>query len=235
MGRPRCDPFDGAAIFAAIGKGETTPLRAYQDYAATAARPYARASFETALQRHQQLGPSHEARPASPPALHAMDSAADVKSDAFWAARLPVKTSVIKTEADNASLTVNGGSFFVHDGKSPPAIRRGCENARRHRHGRLEWTCEHRGAVLRFAPHRRRGPRLDARLAHCHAGRAPRRGGDASRPGPRRPCVDRRPRTIREFLVRRCRLRRYAPFRSFDSQHEILLGEVSSTFVGRRK
>ena len=39
MGRPRCDPFDAAAIIAAIGKGETTPLKAYQDYAATAARP----------------------------------------------------------------------------------------------------------------------------------------------------------------------------------------------------
>ncbi len=45
MGRPRCDPFDAAAIIAAIGKGETTPLRAYQDYAATAARPYARSTF----------------------------------------------------------------------------------------------------------------------------------------------------------------------------------------------
>jgi hypothetical protein len=28
MGRPRCDPFDAPAIIAAIGKGETTPLRA---------------------------------------------------------------------------------------------------------------------------------------------------------------------------------------------------------------
>jgi hypothetical protein len=37
MGRPRCDPFDAAAIIAAVGKGETTPFRAYQDYAATAA------------------------------------------------------------------------------------------------------------------------------------------------------------------------------------------------------
>jgi hypothetical protein len=117
MGRPRCDPFDAAAIIAAIGKGETTPLRAYQDYAATAARPYARASFETVLQRHQRLGPSHETRPASPPAPHAIDAAADAESDAFWGARLAVKTGVITTEADNASLTVKGGSLFVHDGQ----------------------------------------------------------------------------------------------------------------------
>src|SRR5271165_6842157 len=55
MARPRCDPFDAAAIIAAIGKGETTPLRAYQDYAATAARPYARASFEIYLRGHERL------------------------------------------------------------------------------------------------------------------------------------------------------------------------------------
>ena len=57
MGRPRCDPFDAAAIIAAIGEGETTPFRAYQAYASTAARPYARASFETYLRRHERLGP----------------------------------------------------------------------------------------------------------------------------------------------------------------------------------
>jgi hypothetical protein len=105
MGRPRCDPFDAAAIFAAIGKGETTPLRAYQDYAATAARPYARASFETALQRHLRLGPSRDPTLAAAPSPHAMDAAADAESDAFWGARLAVKPNLITTEADNASLT----------------------------------------------------------------------------------------------------------------------------------
>ena len=117
MGRPRCDPFDAAAIISAIGRGETTPLRAYQDYAATAARPYARASFETVLQRHQRLGPSPEPRPAVLPASHAIDAAADAESDAFWGARLAAKTRVVTTEADNATLTVKGGSLFVHDGE----------------------------------------------------------------------------------------------------------------------
>ena len=117
MGRPRCDPFDATAVIAAIGKGETTPLRAYQDYAATAARPYARASFETALQRHQRLGPSPEPGPAAPPAPNAIDAAVDAEFDSFWGARLPVKTSVITTEADNASLTIKGGSLFVYDGE----------------------------------------------------------------------------------------------------------------------
>ena len=117
MGRPRCDPFDAAAIIAAISKGETTPLRAYQDYAATAARPYARASFESNLRKHQRLGPSPEPRPAAQPAPHVIDAAADAESDAFWGARLAVKSRVVTTEADNASLTVKGGSLFVHDGE----------------------------------------------------------------------------------------------------------------------
>jgi CRISP-associated protein Cas1 len=116
MGRPRCDPFDAAAIIAAIGKGETTTLRAYQAYASTAARPYARASFETVLQRHQRLAPSREPGPAVPPAPHAIHAAADAESNAFWGARLAVKSRVVTTEADNASLTVKGGSLFVHDG-----------------------------------------------------------------------------------------------------------------------
>ena len=117
MGRPRCDPFDAAAIIAAIGKGETTPLRAYQAYASTAARPYARASFESYLRRHERLGPSPKPGPAVPPAPHAIDAAADAESDAFWGARLAVKSRVVTTEADNASLTVKGGSLFVHDGE----------------------------------------------------------------------------------------------------------------------
>ena len=117
MGRPRCDPFDAAAIIAAIDKGETTPLTAYQDYAATAARPYARASFECSLRRHERLGPSPEPGPSVRPAPHAIDAAADAESDAFWGERLAVKPRVVTTEADNASLTVKGGSLFVYDGE----------------------------------------------------------------------------------------------------------------------
>ena len=49
MARARCDPFDAQAIRAAIVKGETTERRAYEGYAATAARPYARSSFDVML------------------------------------------------------------------------------------------------------------------------------------------------------------------------------------------
>jgi CRISP-associated protein Cas1 len=64
MARPRCDPFDAAAILTAIGKGETTPFRAYQDYAAMAARPYARSTFEIYLRGHERLGPLRVSRTA---------------------------------------------------------------------------------------------------------------------------------------------------------------------------
>ena len=74
-------------------------------------------SFETHLRRHERLGPSPEPGPAVPPAPHAIDAAADAESDAFWGARLAVKPRVVTTEADNASLTVKGGSLFVHDGE----------------------------------------------------------------------------------------------------------------------
>ena len=55
--------------------------------------------------------------PAVPIAPHAIDAAADAESDAFWGACLAVKSRVVTMEADNASLTVKGGSLFVHDGE----------------------------------------------------------------------------------------------------------------------
>jgi CRISPR-associated endonuclease Cas1 len=53
MGRTRCDPFDAEEVCIAIEAGETTPLRAYEKYASTAARPYARSSWEVMLKQHR--------------------------------------------------------------------------------------------------------------------------------------------------------------------------------------
>src|SRR5271166_2172547 len=52
IGRPYSDQFDVAAVSAAIAAGETTPFKAYQAYAATAGRPYARSSFEQLWRNH---------------------------------------------------------------------------------------------------------------------------------------------------------------------------------------
>ena len=52
MGRRSiCDPFDAAAIVERITAGEATPADAYRRYAASAARPCARATFAGALSR----------------------------------------------------------------------------------------------------------------------------------------------------------------------------------------
>jgi hypothetical protein len=45
MARPRRDPFDAVAIRAAIASGNATECAAYLAHAATAARPYARATL----------------------------------------------------------------------------------------------------------------------------------------------------------------------------------------------
>jgi hypothetical protein len=52
MGRSSvCDPVDAAAIVERITAGETTVADAYRRYAASAARPCARAAFAGALSR----------------------------------------------------------------------------------------------------------------------------------------------------------------------------------------
>jgi hypothetical protein len=55
MSRPRCDPFDAAAIRAAITDGETSERKAYLTYASTAARPYARSTFTIMLRQRPIL------------------------------------------------------------------------------------------------------------------------------------------------------------------------------------
>jgi hypothetical protein len=52
MGRRAvCDPLDAAEIVERITAGETTAVDAWRAYAATAVRPYARATFAGALSR----------------------------------------------------------------------------------------------------------------------------------------------------------------------------------------
>jgi hypothetical protein len=70
IGRPYSDQFDVAAVSAAIAAGETTPLRAYQAYAATAGRPYARWTFE-------QIWRDHAKRVGGASAEHAIVSIAE--------------------------------------------------------------------------------------------------------------------------------------------------------------
>jgi CRISP-associated protein Cas1 len=118
MGRHRCDPFDALAIITALDEHKTTPLKAYQDYASVAARPYARATFELLMAKAKRKaadGPdrSDVAVANASPSLAEQDDA----SDAFWAEHLPVKPRILTTLSDNASLRVKGGALIVHDGE----------------------------------------------------------------------------------------------------------------------
>jgi CRISP-associated protein Cas1 len=118
MGRPRCDPFDALAIITALDEHRTAPLKAYQDYASVAARPYGRSTFELLLKQARRAA-LHGAYAPAEIAPEAERSLADqdAASDAHWAEHLPVKPRVLTTMSDNASLRVKGGALIVHDGE----------------------------------------------------------------------------------------------------------------------
>jgi CRISPR/Cas system-associated endonuclease Cas1 len=100
MARPRSDAFDAADIREAIASGVITPRRAYEAYAETAARPYARSTWELLLRRQITA-----------------DTPARGESVDPWSELLPVKPSnILTTTTDNASLKVRGGALHVSDG-----------------------------------------------------------------------------------------------------------------------
>jgi hypothetical protein len=123
MGRSRCDPFDAPLIITALDNREITPLKAYQEYASVAARPYARSTFELLLQQARR-GASRKVDASGQAATEIQLPAADqdAASDAFWAEHLPVKPHLLTTVSDNASLRVKGGTLIVHDGERRPVF-----------------------------------------------------------------------------------------------------------------
>jgi CRISPR/Cas system-associated endonuclease Cas1 len=99
MARPRCDTFDASLIRATIANGETTPRQAYEAYAACAARPYARSTWELLLKR-PKAAPTTLFKIAEP-----------------WSELAPFKPSnILTTTSDRASLKVKGGALRVTDG-----------------------------------------------------------------------------------------------------------------------
>ena len=110
-GRPYSDQFDVAAVGAAIAAGETTPLRAYQAYAATAGRPYACSSFEQLWRNHARRAGAveHSEAPPDPPSS---DAELYAQSEAYWAEHVAPKPSrVLTLTGDNVALRVKGGVF----------------------------------------------------------------------------------------------------------------------------
>jgi len=106
MARPRCDPFDIAAVRAAIDKG--SPERAeYAAYASRAARPYARSTFSTMLR-------ADRAKPlALAPSLPSQGPEGDA-ADAHWRERGPVKPRILSL-SPGGGLRVQAGSLVAFD------------------------------------------------------------------------------------------------------------------------
>jgi CRISPR-associated endonuclease Cas1 len=113
MGRPRCDPIDVNSVLLALAAGGTM-LHLYRDYASTAARPYARASWEIAVRRAQRPGDN-------PCAMDQKYVAAYIvrrnTGPGYWEKRAPVKPArVLTLTAESPSLRVKGGALHVRDG-----------------------------------------------------------------------------------------------------------------------
>lgn len=111
MGRPRCDPIDVNSVLSALAAGGTM-LRLYRDYASTAARPYARSSWEAAIKQAQR---GHIREDENKPPV--LPSAPRVLARVYWEAQAPVKPArVLTLTAESPSLRVKGGALHVRDG-----------------------------------------------------------------------------------------------------------------------
>jgi CRISP-associated protein Cas1 len=122
VSRPRCDPFDAAAIRAAIANGEASERAAYLAYASTAARPYARSTFTIMLRQRPTLarprprsgGPigredprALSSTPGTPPDRSpGAGGSARKAGPVDWRERLPVKPRILSLAA--------GGGVRVH-------------------------------------------------------------------------------------------------------------------------
>jgi len=123
MGRPRCDPFDAAAILAAIVCGETTALRAYREYASTAARPYARSTWEMMLKK-SKAGRREPSFFVFPPPLQKTAWGSPRRAQGRLSGRCgkppPVKPSnVLTLTGDSVSLSVKRGALIAAKDATP--------------------------------------------------------------------------------------------------------------------
>lgn len=127
MGRGSvCDPFDAGAIVERIATGETTVADAYRRYVASAARPFARATFAQKLSRARTsarrfvAAPVETRPPGRPPgrALRAMDWAAPSLSSArtpHCASAAALSTS----NTDRARIASTSGSTWTKKNLPP--------------------------------------------------------------------------------------------------------------------
>jgi hypothetical protein len=100
MARPRCDPFDVEAVRTSIASGAKTERAIYLEYAASAARPYARSSFTLLLKRGAPL----------PKARREVGLALSDR----WRERAPVKPRILSL-SPGGGLRVQAGVLVAFD------------------------------------------------------------------------------------------------------------------------
>jgi CRISP-associated protein Cas1 len=119
MSRPLCDPIDLENVLSSLQQDAISVSNAYQEYASTAARPYAPKTFYqivVAAKRNRVLAYGNKNVTRKQPRLD--NATLDKLSDEYWLKHLQTKSDILTTVCDNTVLSVRAKSLMVKDGDS---------------------------------------------------------------------------------------------------------------------
>jgi CRISPR-associated protein Cas1 len=119
MSRPLCDPIDLERVLATLRQDRASISNSYQEYASTAARPYAPKTFYqvvVAAKRNKVLTYGNHNVARKQPQLNNADL--DKLSNDYWLNNLQVKPDILTTVCDNTLLNVRRKALIVQDGNA---------------------------------------------------------------------------------------------------------------------
>jgi hypothetical protein len=114
MSRPLCDPIDLERVLATLRQDRASISNSYQEYASTAARPYAPKTFYqivVAAKRNCVLAYGNKNVTRKQPQLD--NATLDTLSDEYWLKHLQTKPDILTTVCDNTVLSVKAKSLIV--------------------------------------------------------------------------------------------------------------------------
>jgi CRISP-associated protein Cas1 len=117
MSRPLCDPIDLENVLSSLQQDAISVSNAYQEYASTAARPYAPKTFYqivVAAKRNRVLAYGNKNVARKQPQLD--NATLDRISNDYWLTHLRTKPGILTTICDNTLLNVRAKSLIVKDG-----------------------------------------------------------------------------------------------------------------------
>jgi hypothetical protein len=117
MSRPLCDPIDLENVLSSLQQDAISVSNAYQEYASTAARPYAPKTFYqivVAAKRNRVLAYGNKNVTRKQPRLD--NATLDKLSDEYWLKHLQTKSDILTTVCDNTVFSVRAKSLMVKDG-----------------------------------------------------------------------------------------------------------------------